>query len=207
MHTAAAMGTTTKWVLRFWGLSAVVLLLLGLGWGWRTARQWQARANRPLSPAAQALDRHYVAAWRDPARPVRQGLVVYQLTDFAFVRTLGQLRPGPYADARFLVVNLRVRNFGRRPVRLDSTTLMLTENGTARLPAPPAARAALLAQAGGDTTAFATCCPAQGAVSCRLVFAVVPGTPSWLYHLWLGNNTQGLPPVYVNCYEDHREGG
>ena len=146
------------------------------------------------------------AAYRDADRPVRQGSVQYRLTSFRFVPTLGALRAGGH-DSLFLVVSINVLNLGPTPVPLNQTTLMLTDEGDRRINRSAAAEAWLQQQAGADTTLFATQCPPNRLVYKKMVFVVAPYLPYWLYRLWLGDNTHGWPPVYVNCYENHREGG
>ena len=191
---------------RIFIVSTVLFAVLVLGWMLRQGWLHYQRATTPPTRAQLAYAARLTAAYRDPARPVRQGSLEYRLTDFRFVPTLGTLRAGGH-DSLFLVVTVAVRNYGPAVAPLNATTFLLTDEGDRSMSRSAPAEAELQRQAGADTTLFATQCLPNRLVRKKMVFVVAPYLPYWLFRLWLGDNTHGWPATYVNCYENHRSGG
>ena len=187
---------------------ASALLVAALVAGWMLRQFWQQfqHANTPPSRAQLASEARLKAAYRDASRSVRLDSLQYRLTDFRFVPTLGPLRAGGH-DSLFLVVTVSLLNRGSTAAPLNSSTLMLTDEGDNTIARSAPAEAELQRQAGADTTLFATRCRPKRLVYKKMVYVVAPYLPYWLYRLWLGVNTRGWPKAYVNCYENHREGG
>lgn len=184
------------------------LLVLGSGllfagcllWAWQ-----RLRAPAPvLTPAQRATNARRQAAYRDGAKPVRQGLLEYRLTKYWFRQTLDGL-PRPAPDSTLLVLLVTLRNNGDTDVPMDETLFLLTDDREHTIRPSAPAEAALKQQA--NPALFATHCPPHALRVKYLAYVVSCKGPYLLYHLWLGPNATGWPPAYVNCYKLQRSKG